>query len=102
MSAHRHVGHSDRRPYSEPVAWLPRAEAVFEALIAEGEAFTADDLVERAGHLDDLHESGGGNNAIGAMFAKASKSGRIIAVGYVKSRTPSRKGGSVRQWRAAP
>lgn len=81
------------------MTWHQAAEAALDGLIDSGEPFTADDLLNVVGVPDWSHSANGRNSAIGSLFAKASSAGRIACVGHVQSKSPTRKGGLIRQWR---
>ena len=79
--------------------WRQRAWTVLCDLAASGEEFTADDVLDRAGHPDERHQANARNSAIGALFRDAAKAGLIMQVGRtVRSRQPKRKGGMVQVW----
>lgn len=76
-------------------AWHDRALAALDALAAAGAPFTADDLVERVG----LPDTGTNrNNAVGALFAGASRRGVITRAGYRSSTRVSGHGRIVAVW----
>jgi hypothetical protein len=75
----------------------------FEALVASGEAFTADDVTDDGAlTVRGNHYPNASQNAIGTLFRQASIDRRIVPTGrVVKSRAPHRKGGMIREWRAS-
>jgi hypothetical protein len=79
---------------------IDQIEARFEQLIASGRPFTADDVTDGGRlALDDEHAANGRQSAIGTLFSKASKAGRIVPTGAVRSSSsPRRKGGLIREW----
>jgi hypothetical protein len=79
--------------------WRQRAWTVLLDLAASGDEFTADDVLDRAGHPDDRHEANGANSAIGSLFRRAHKERLIMPTGrVVRSRQPKRKGGMIQVW----
>lgn len=78
----------------EDTAWHQDAVDTIAALAETGHVLTADDLrkVMRPAPSD---------KAPGTAFRAARLLGIITATGYQESTTPSRKGGVIRQWRAA-
>jgi hypothetical protein len=79
--------------------WRQRAWLVLCELAASGDEFTADDVLDRAGHPDDRHEANSANSAIGSLFRRAASEGRIMQAGRtVRSRQPHRKGGAIQVW----
>lgn len=82
--------------------WRDHAMAVLEELAATGKTFTADDLVARVGLPDD--EVGmNRNNAVGAIFSAAAKSGLIVPTGnYIKSRRRTNHSAVLAVWAGNP
>lgn len=74
--------------------WRTKAQAVLAELIAEGEPFRADDLVERAGPPP--HP-----NMLGGLFLGASRRGEIVPVGYGQGTRASAHARVQRIWSAA-
>jgi hypothetical protein len=80
-------------------SWRDRASLALRDLAATGEPFTADDVLDRAGHPDDRHEANAANNAVGSLFRAAAAERIIMQTGaVVQSRQPHRKGGMIRVW----
>lgn len=73
--------------------WVAQATARIGALAARGEPFSADDV--RRGLLP----STDGAKALGGLFSEAASRGLIECTGFGASRSVSRRGGVVRQWR---
>ena len=74
----------------------------FEMFIALGRPFNADDVTDDGRlSIDGDHAANGRQSAIGALFAQASRAGRIVPTGaMVRSTAPHRKGGGIREWQA--
>lgn len=82
--------------------WREHALAVLEELAATGKTFTADDLVARVGLPDDTIAMNR-NNAVGAIFSAAAKSGMILPTGnYIKSRRRSNHSAVLAVWAGNP
>lgn len=81
------------------MTWHSRARAAMDQLIAEGDPFTADDLLELVGHPDTEHTANGRNSAVGSMFSAYSGNGLIEVCGTASSRAAHRKGGLIRVWK---
>lgn len=79
--------------------WRQRAWLVLCDLAASGDEFTADDVLDRAGHPDSRHAANSANSAIGSLFRRAAAQRRIMQTGRtVRSRQPHRKGGAIQVW----
>lgn len=74
-------------------SWLREARRTLDALAAAGEPFTAEHLRARCGS-----PLGPSPNAIGAVFAVASREGRIVAVGWRAASRPEAAGRTLRVW----
>jgi hypothetical protein len=72
--------------------WQNKAEAVLEELARSGGVFSSEDIYEASGPAPS-------DGAMGALFLKAAKSGRIVNVGIVRAKRVSRHAGVVRTWR---
>lgn len=78
-----------------PKWWDREAEAVVLALVRSGHAVTSDDL-----HDKYPHEPSASGAAIGALFAKLARAGRIREIGMVKSRRPEARRRRIILWGA--
>ena len=78
-----------------PAWWFIEAERIVLALIDSGHGVTADDLRERY-----PHEPSASGAAIGALFAKLARAGRIREVGMVRSRRPEARRRRIILWGA--
>ena len=86
--------HGARRTLVDPLAreWQDRAEAILEELARSGAVFSAETLYDRMGPAPS-------DGAMGAVFLRASKAGRIVNVGITRAKRVSRHAGIVRTWR---
>jgi hypothetical protein len=75
--------------------WSTAATLVLDELIERGYPFTSEDIRLVTGPPPSP-------GAFGALFLKASRAGRIRAVGILQSKRPARRGGLVRQWVGSP
>lgn len=75
---------------ADPV-WADHAMTLLESFAGSGVSFTADDLREIVG-------AGPSPGALGAVFLRAAKRGRIRRIGLGRSRRLSRKGAVVSRW----
>jgi hypothetical protein len=81
---------------AEAPTWLGvEAERVVLALVDSGHAVSADDLRDRY-----PHEPSASGAAIGALFARLARAGRIREVGMVRSRRPEARGRRIVLWGA--
>lgn len=77
------------------VDWRERAEAAVDALIVEGQPFTAEEVCRIAGRPDRP-------NAVGALLLGAARRGAVRRVGYRPARRAERHGAVLAIWQAAP
>lgn len=80
-----------------PAWWWAEAERVVLDLVANGGTCSTDDLHSR---YDGQPSASGG--AYGGLFAKLAASGRIVEVGWIRSRRPSARGRRVIEWASPP
>lgn len=78
-----------------PAWWWREAERIVLALVDSGHRVTVDDLHDR--FPDEPSASGA---AFGGLFARLARAGRIIEVGWVRSRLPEARGRRVILWGA--
>lgn len=71
--------------------WFESFDSALLARVRLGGRFTADDLRDKV-------PEPGHPNWWGAGFRRAISDGLIVQVGFVESRTPSRRGGVLRVW----
>lgn len=76
--------------------WWSQAEAIVLALVATGHTVTSDDLHEQ--FPDEPSASGA---AFGGLFSRLASAGRIVEVGWARSRRPAARGRRVVVWGAA-
>jgi hypothetical protein len=79
-----------------PAWWCAEAERVVLALVDSGHRISSDDLHE---HFPSEPSASGA--AIGALFARLARQGRLVEVGMVKSRRPEARRRRIVLW-AAP
>ncbi len=76
-----------------PAWWWSQAEAIVLALIAAGRTVTSDDLHER--FPDEPSATGA---AFGGLFSRLASAGRIIEVGWARSRRPEARRRRIIVW----
>lgn len=80
--------------------WSPAATRALRDLAATGEGFTADDVVARVGLPRGTAQNA--NNALGGLFAGASRAGLIVRTGdMVESRRREGHARRITVWRGA-
>jgi hypothetical protein len=76
-----------------PQWWWAEAERIILALIAAGHTVTSDDLHERY-----PHEPSASGAAFGGLFSRLASAGRIVEVGWARSRRPAARGRRIIEW----
>jgi hypothetical protein len=86
--------HGTSRTMVDPESrqWQDEAGVVLEELARSGTVFSAEDIYDRMSPAPS-------DGAMGAVFLRASKSGRIVNVGITRAKRVSRHAGVVRTWR---
>ncbi|MEE8602214.1 hypothetical protein [Euzebya tangerina] len=80
--------------YGTLAEWRLCAKEELQRLAESGDTFTSDDMVSSVGL-----PPAGSPNALGGLFAGASRQGLIEPVGYQQSQRKARHAGVVRTWR---
>lgn len=80
-----------------PPEWRDLARSTLLSLAASGARFTSEDLVNRIG-LPTGDAGANRNNAVGAVFAAASRRGWITRVDYVKAKRAALHAAVVAVW----
>ena len=78
--------------------WRPKAKSALEELADSGRQFTAEDLEAMVG-LPDVGSNK--NNAVGALFGAASRSGLIEYVGTTKASRATSNARRISVWKGA-
>ena len=78
-----------------PAWWVEEASRIVLALVADGRRVSVDDLHERY-----PYEPSASGAAFGALFARLAKDGRLVEVGWERSRRPEARARRVVLWGA--
>lgn len=85
------------RDATAPAWWFAEASTIVLDLVADGHRVSVDDLHERY-----PYEPSASGAAFGALFARLAKDGRLVEVGWERSRRPEARARRVVLWGSPP